>query len=100
MVAGLGYGRPGARVVVSIADINQALDELDILAIACANGDGDHTDCVAAAEDALLFKVLSAIANGVPDPQGLAAHVIDACAYRLRGRCFKDARATGEMQDV
>jgi hypothetical protein len=71
--------------------IDAEVAEIDFLAEVCANGDGDGVDADKAAEDALLFRVLKAIAQGSPDPQSLAAYAIKECATKLRGRCHKDA---------
>lgn len=73
--------------------IDTEIAAIDELAEACANGDGDSADADKAAEDALLFRVLKAIAQGNPDPQGLAAYVIEQCASKLRGRCCNSASA-------
>lgn len=76
---------------MDITQIDAEIAEIDFLAEVCANGDGDGADADVAAEDALLFRVLKAIAQGVSDPQNLAAYVISECATKLRGRCHKDA---------
>ena len=70
--------------------IDTEIAEIDFLAEICANGDGNDADGDKAAEDALLFRVLKAIAHGHPEPQSLAAYVIGECATKLRGRCHKD----------
>lgn len=71
--------------------IDAEIAKIDFLAEVSANGDGDGADDDKAAEDALLFRVLKAIAQGHPEPQSLAAYVIEECATKLRGRCCKDA---------
>lgn len=77
--------------------IDAEIVEIDLLAEICANGDGDCADGDKAAEDALLFRVLKAIAQGHPEPQSLAAYVIDECATKLRGRCYKEASEMEHM---
>lgn len=67
---------------------------LGFLEECAANGDGDGADAHLRAEDALLFKVLCAIADGIDNPQGLAAYAIQSCAKEIRGRCFAELSAS------